>query len=785
MPAWMSSRVLLTVMLVASPAAGLAAPQAQRSPGAAAAQRPQASRASTGIVTGAVTAPDDARLPGTAVAIRNTATGWSVVVVAAADGTYSGSGIPPGDYDITAELTGFELQVVPDVHVRADEAARVDFKLALSTVRETVEVVGVLVRDSIEAAGIRESPARDIGEALSQMNGVAMVRKGAIANDIVLQGYQSRNLTVLIDGERIHGACPNGMDPVLFHADFAEVDHLEVGKGPFDVRHQGSLGGVINVVTRAPWAGLHANPSFAAGSSGYVNPSLTVSYGNARFSALGGYSYRSAAPYRDGTGTLFTQYANYRADTVDSTAFEARTGWVRLHAVPRENHSAQVAYTRQQADHVLYPYLLMDGVSDAAHRLSASYAIAREGGFVSVMSARAYHSRVDHWMTDELRVSSSGMPLAYSMATQAKTRTSGANVDLEILGSTVGVEAFRREWDSTTVMAGSKYAPQYAIPFVTIDSVGAFVDFRRPLSGSTTLEAGARLDYAHSAVDATKANTDLYFAYRGTRAAAVSDTGLSGKVRVIRRIGTHVELSGGIGRTVRVPDPQERFFGLKRMGTDWVGNPGLVPTVNTGVSAAVTYRHRALTTSFSASYDDLAGLVTLHPQSKLSTVAGVMNALARSYANVDGRMANAELSATWRVTDRLFATVNASYTRGTQRPKPEEGVSSVNIAEIPPSRASIVLRYDRAIFFGEAQGLFVGEQSRINADVMEAATAGYGVMNVRIGLKKKGIRVTLALDNLFDRQYLNYLSHQRDPFRTGVRVREPGRNLYANITYQF
>jgi len=31
----------------------------------------------------------------------------------------------------------------------------------------------------------------------------------------------------------------------VFHADFAEVDHLEIAKGPFDVRHQGSLGGLV------------------------------------------------------------------------------------------------------------------------------------------------------------------------------------------------------------------------------------------------------------------------------------------------------------------------------------------------------------------------------------------------------------------------------------------------------------------------------------------------------------------------------------------------------------
>ena len=55
----------------------------------------------------------------------------------------------------------------------------------------------------------------------------------------MLRGLQSRDLNVLIDGQRVYGACPNHMDPAAFHVDFAEVDRVEVGKGPFDVKNQG------------------------------------------------------------------------------------------------------------------------------------------------------------------------------------------------------------------------------------------------------------------------------------------------------------------------------------------------------------------------------------------------------------------------------------------------------------------------------------------------------------------------------------------------------------------
>jgi iron complex outermembrane receptor protein len=47
------------------------------------------------------------------------------------------------------------------------------------------------------------------------------------------------------------------------------------------------------------------------------------------------------------------------------------------------------------------------------------------------------------------------------------------------------------------------------------------------------------------------------------------------------------------------------------------------------------------------------------------------------------------------------------------------------------------------------------------------------------------VRLTAALDNLLGRDYYEHLSYQRDPFRSGVRVHEPGRNLYVNMAIGF
>jgi iron complex outermembrane receptor protein len=140
------------------------------------------------------------------------------------------------------------------------------------------------------------------------------------------------------------------------------VERVEVGKGPFDVRYQGSMGGLVNIVTRRPPEGWHATPSLSAGSFGFVNPSGTASYAGPNLAVLGGYSFRRSDPYEDGRGQLFTAVANYKASELDSDAFRASTAWGR--AAWRLSGGAQLeaSYTRQMADHMLYPYLQMDAV---------------------------------------------------------------------------------------------------------------------------------------------------------------------------------------------------------------------------------------------------------------------------------------------------------------------------------------------------------------------------------------------------------------------------------------
>jgi iron complex outermembrane receptor protein len=737
-----------------------------------------------GEITGRITAQNKAGLTGAAITVRNIGNSSDISITAGARGLYLIPRLPAGDYEIKVELAGFEPASL-QTSLREGESKLVDFTLDVAPIHEIVTVVGTAPGESLEAAEARESSARDIGEALVSNGGVWKLRKGGIANDVVLRGFQSKDLNVLIDGQRIYGACPNHMDPPAFHADFSEVDRVEIGKGPFDVRNQGSLGGVVNVVTRQPERGFHASGNFSTGSYGFLNPSATASYGNEHFAALGGYSWRMSAPYRDGNGKLFTESVNYRADAMESDAFRVGTAWGKFSFSPTSKQLAQVSYSRQQADHLLYPYLQMDAVYDDADRVNLAYRIDQVSGLIRSLRFQAYYTQVDHWMTDQYRTSSSGFAREYSMGTIAGTQTFGGRTEAETRSWTLGLETYRRQWDTTTIMAGMAYKPQYSIPDATTDSAGLYAEYRRPFNDRLKLEAGARIDLAKSGVDTAKANTDLYYAYNSTRVTSMRDTLPGGSVRLSYATPNGLELSGGVGHTARLPEAEERFLALRRSGTDWVGNPLLSPSRNTGVDGNISFRKSRFFLASSMYYYGVQDFITIVQQPKVNPIAGIMNNQARSYQNVDATLTGGEVQGVITVAQRLSLSADLSFVRGSQVPNPSLGIVSEYLPEMPPLNSRAGLRYDTGRLFAEVEGVFVAPQDRVATELKEMPTPGYGIANIRFGADRKRFSIRGGVNNIFDRAYYEHLSYQRDPFRTGTKVLEAGRNIFVNVAYRF
>jgi iron complex outermembrane receptor protein len=477
-----------------------------------------------------------------------------------------------------------------------------------------------------------------------------------------------------------------------------------------------------------------------------------------------------------------TGRANYGPALGSEPAYDAWTAWGRLAVVPRAGTTLQVSYTRQSADTVLYPYLQMDALFDNADRAGARFEVVELPGGWGTLAAHGYYTRVDHWMTDEFRTTAVNMPRAYSMATRAQTEIAGGRVEIQRGSVGFGAELSRRRWDARTELAGRKYQPQASLPDAVIDVGGAFVSYGADWGARWRFEAGGRLDYASSDVDRSIANTALYLAYHGTAETHATDVLPVGYGRVTWRTEDGWTLGFGLGHAARLPDQQERYYALQRMGSDWVGNPALVPSRNTGIDTELRYARGGAAASISAFAYRVDDHLTLFDQPRLAALPGVMNQVARSYANVDAFVRGLEASASLALARTVFLSGDVAAVRGTTR---EPSAAGTNLPEMPPARARVRLRWDNARWNAVVEGVGALAQDHVATALNETPTPAFAAANVRGGLRLRQVEITVGVDNVFDAWYAEHLSYQRDPFRSGTRVYEPGRTLSANLSAKF
>lgn len=633
-------------------------------------------------------------------------------------------------------------------------------------------------RERVEGRDIRETPAKDLGEALKNVPGMDFIRKGAIANDVVLRGQSRDNINVLVDGQRLYGSCGGRMDPPASHIDFGEVERVDIVKGPYDVENAGSMAGMINVVTKAPKKGFGSDLNLQAGSFQSLAGSGTLSWGGDWFSGLGGWAYKTSQLPTAGGGKSFadlypsTSLNAYRPGAAN-LAYEMNTGWLKLGLSPGAGIESRLDYTSQDARHVLYPGLTMDAVNDTMNRVN--WTLSKDN-----LKVQAFWDRVDHLMDNSYRqaASASGQP---TMATDAKASLTGAKVGYawEVGGGVLkaGLDGFSRYWNNVTTMKmGMMAATSSTIPDVTLRDLGLYGEYAFKPLPPLTVRAGLRGDIARTeaaAVDpALLAKFQSYYPQAKSNADASE---LGGNLQATYALGEQVELFGGVARAVRMPDPQELFqSSFSTMGTSWIGNPTLRPTKNNQVDLGARYHLDWLNLSasvFGAYAQDYVYIVSLAP--------GGMLAPARTYANNDARLMGGELGAQASLPMNLFLNAGLGYVQA-------QNLTSGNpLAETPPLKGTVALRYDVDSFFVEVAENAAATQDRIDPTLLETATPGWMTTDLKAGLKWNNATLLAGVNNLFDAYYSTNLAYRRDPFSSGVQTPEPGRNVYVGVGYRF
>ena len=218
--------------------------------------------ASEGTVRGVVRDAGGGVLPGVTVTAVSPTVPGTHISVSESDGQYRLLNLPPGVFDVVAELAGFTKYTRQGVEVRAGLNLTLDIVLTLGSVEESIIVSGesplLETQKPIQAVNIAGdflrllplSTRRDLTDALEVTPGVTA--RNLIANNgtqtYMLRGTDVEQHVVQIDGADMVTSRQGRMETVRLPTN--AVADSQVKTGGADASAPAGLGVVFNVTTR-------------------------------------------------------------------------------------------------------------------------------------------------------------------------------------------------------------------------------------------------------------------------------------------------------------------------------------------------------------------------------------------------------------------------------------------------------------------------------------------------------------------------------------------------------
>jgi iron complex outermembrane receptor protein len=261
--------------------------------------------------------------------------------------------------------------------------------------------------------------------------------------------------------------------------------------------------------------------------------------------------------------------------------------------------------------------------------------------------------------------------------------------------------------------------------------------------------------------------------------------GFSGSLGASLKLSQTWSLAGTLGRAWRPPNVNERFSQGVHHGTAQyeIGDSTLVPERSFNADATLRHLGARSRLELSAYSNHIDGYIFLRPRTPIATVRGIYPAY--NYAHTDARIQGFEVTGQLDPWSWVSLYANANVLRGTDLP------TGYSLYDMPADRVSTSARV-----FGSSSSRVVSPYVEIGATIVrkqdyvppvtiyKLPTAGYALYNAEIGASSltvghTRIEPSLAMRNVFNKQYRDYLSRYR------LFVDEPGRDVVLRFTVPF
>jgi hypothetical protein len=209
-------------------------------------------------------------LPGVSVTAKNDATGLTRSTVTEADGQYRVAALPPGEYSLRAELSGFGIEERHSIVLVIDQNAIIDFVLKPAALSESVTVQGetpiVDTTKSDVSTAVSSAQIQDLPVASRRWIDLAMLTPGTSQDNI--RGFFYRGNVNIGGGTREYsnGFVVDGVNNTW--AEMGEprqnfamdaIQEFKVSTSNYKAEYGLATGGLLTVVTKSGTNQLHGS----------------------------------------------------------------------------------------------------------------------------------------------------------------------------------------------------------------------------------------------------------------------------------------------------------------------------------------------------------------------------------------------------------------------------------------------------------------------------------------------------------------------------------------------
>ncbi|MDR3409811.1 MAG: TonB-dependent receptor [Formivibrio sp.] len=297
----------------------------------------------TGDILGTVTDSTGATVASASVTVKNLGTGLSRSLTTASDGEFTFTQLLPGRYEIDISAPSYKTLSIPNIVLSSGDRNRVDGKLTLGEVTETVEVQaaggGLQTDSSTLSSSINEQATQDL--PLNGRNIVNLVQQQVGVNSGVQNGVGAGNRPD--DRRPTSSASANGQEELfnLYLLDGLEnsdrisgligvqpsidsIEEVRVNTNLYSAELGRTAGAVISIITKAGTNTIHGGAyeflrnDITDARNYFANPSTITRNPELRQNQFGG---SLSGPIAKNKAFFFGDYEGFRQVDATNTVY--------------------------------------------------------------------------------------------------------------------------------------------------------------------------------------------------------------------------------------------------------------------------------------------------------------------------------------------------------------------------------------------------------------------------------------------------------------------------------